>query len=63
VLIGRRFHKSLIMSGIAQLLRRHGWSHQVPARRAVERDEQAVTGRVAQTWCQDIPRYLLVKQQ
>ncbi|GLW54473.1 hypothetical protein Kpho01_24840 [Kitasatospora phosalacinea] len=41
-LIGRRFHKSLSLSGISQMLRRHGWSHQVPARRAVERDDAAV---------------------
>ncbi|WP_435799774.1 IS630 family transposase [Streptomyces goshikiensis] len=41
-LIGRRFHKSMTLSGISQMLRRHGWSHQVPARRAVERDETAV---------------------
>ncbi|WP_455712273.1 IS630 family transposase [Streptomyces flaveolus] len=41
-LIGRRFHKSMTLSGISQMLRRHGWSHQVPARRAAERDEAAV---------------------
>ncbi|WP_420717202.1 IS630 family transposase [Streptomyces sp. H27-G5] len=41
-LIGRRFHKSMTLSGISQMLRRRGWSHQVPARRAVERDEAAV---------------------
>ncbi|MBP2056101.1 hypothetical protein J2Z21_009118 [Streptomyces griseochromogenes] len=27
-LIGRRFHKSFTLSGISQILRRHGWSHQ-----------------------------------
>ncbi|MGW4825722.1 IS630 family transposase [Streptomyces sp. NPDC004227] len=37
-LIGRRFHKTMTLSGIAQMLRRHGFSHQVPARRAVERN-------------------------
>jgi transposase len=31
-LVGRRFHKSFTLSGIAQMLRRHGWSYQVPAR-------------------------------
>ncbi|WP_425428238.1 IS630 family transposase [Streptomyces roseoverticillatus] len=41
-LIGRRFHKSFTLSGIAQMLRRHGWSNQVPARRALERDEDAI---------------------
>ena len=49
-LIGRRFHKSLTLSTIAQMLHRHGFSHQLPARRAVERDEQAVTGWVKETW-------------
>ncbi|WP_445081914.1 IS630 family transposase [Streptomyces ipomoeae] len=41
-LIGRRFHKSYTIQGVAALLKRHGWSCQVPARRAVERDEAAV---------------------
>ncbi|WP_425508456.1 IS630 family transposase [Streptomyces roseirectus] len=41
-LIGRRFHKSYTVQGVAVLLKRHGWTCQVPARRAVERDEQAV---------------------
>ncbi|MBT2401713.1 winged helix-turn-helix domain-containing protein [Streptomyces sp. ISL-100] len=49
-LIGRRFHKSMTLSGISQMLRRHGWSHQVPARRALERDEEAVAGWVKETW-------------
>jgi transposase len=49
-LIGRRFHKSITLSGISQMLRRHGWSHQVPARRATERDEAAVAGWVKETW-------------
>ncbi|WP_371655866.1 MULTISPECIES: winged helix-turn-helix domain-containing protein [unclassified Streptomyces] len=51
-LIGRRFHKTLTLSAIAQMLRRHGWSHQVPARRALERDEEKVTGWVKDTWPQ-----------
>lgn len=49
-LIGRRFHKSMTLSGISPMLRRHGWSHQVPARRAVERDEAAVAGWVKEVW-------------
>ncbi|MFD5721698.1 winged helix-turn-helix domain-containing protein [Streptomyces sp. NPDC127036] len=49
-LIGRRFHKSMTLSGISQMLRRRGWSHQVPARRAVERDDAAVAGRVKSVW-------------
>ena len=41
-LIGRRFHKSYTPRGVAVLFHRHGWSHQVPARRALERDDEAV---------------------
>ncbi|WP_329400614.1 winged helix-turn-helix domain-containing protein [Streptomyces lydicus] len=43
-MIGRRLHKSMTLSAIARMLHRHGFSHQVPARRAIERDEQAVAG-------------------
>ncbi|WP_206184709.1 helix-turn-helix domain-containing protein [Thermoactinospora rubra] len=39
---GARALRSNSLSGIAQMLRRHGWSHQIPARRAVEGDPQAV---------------------
>ncbi|MER5200755.1 helix-turn-helix domain-containing protein [Streptomyces sp. NPDC002755] len=39
-LIGRRFQKSMTPSAIA----RHGFSHQLPARRATACDEEAVTG-------------------
>ncbi|MEY9816327.1 transposase [Streptomyces albogriseolus] len=49
-LIGRRFHKSYTVQGVAALLKRHGWSCQVPARRALERDEAAVAGWVKETW-------------
>ncbi|MFE1289217.1 winged helix-turn-helix domain-containing protein [Streptomyces sp. NPDC058751] len=49
-LIGRRFHKSYTVQGVAALLKRHGWSCQVPARRAIERDETAVAGWVKETW-------------
>jgi transposase len=52
MLIGRRFHKSYTIQGVAALLRRHGWSCQVPARRAVERDQAAVAGWVRETWPQ-----------
>lgn len=56
-LIGRRFHKSMTLSATAQMLHRHGFSHQVPARRAVERDEEMVTGWVKETWPQvEAPR-------
>lgn len=49
-LIGRRFHRSYTVQGVAALLKRHGWSCQVPARRAVERDDAAVAGWVKGTW-------------
>ncbi|MEV0468562.1 winged helix-turn-helix domain-containing protein [Streptomyces prunicolor] len=50
--IGRRFHKSYTPQGVRKLLIRHGFSCQVPARRAVERDEEKVTGWVKETWPQ-----------
>src|SRR5947209_3406471 len=49
-LIGRRFHKSYTEQGVRKLLVRHGWSWHVPARRAVERDEQQVAAWVKETW-------------
>ncbi|WSP77330.1 winged helix-turn-helix domain-containing protein [Streptomyces sp. NBC_01236] len=49
-LIGRRFHKSYTIQGVAALLKRHGWTCQVPARRAVERNEVAVANWVKETW-------------
>ncbi|MEV6841729.1 winged helix-turn-helix domain-containing protein [Streptomyces sp. NPDC051133] len=49
-LIGRRFHKSFTLSGISLMLRRHGWSHQVPSRCAAERDEAVIAGWVKETW-------------
>ncbi|WP_327672942.1 MULTISPECIES: winged helix-turn-helix domain-containing protein [unclassified Streptomyces] len=51
-LIGHWFHKTMTLSAIAQMLHRHGWSHQLPARRATERDETRVTGWVKDTWPQ-----------
>jgi transposase len=49
-LTGRRFHKSYTPQGVAALLHRHGWSHQVPARRALERDDDAVAVWTKETW-------------
>jgi transposase len=49
-LTGRRFHRSYSVQGVAALLKRHGWSCQVPAHRAVERDDAGVAGRVKETW-------------
>ncbi|WP_455568809.1 IS630 family transposase [Streptomyces exfoliatus] len=43
-LIGRLFHVSYTVEGTWRLLKRHGWSWQQPARRAIERDDQAVEG-------------------
>ncbi|MET9832344.1 winged helix-turn-helix domain-containing protein [Streptomyces sp. NPDC006385] len=55
--IGRRFHKSYTLQGVRKLLLRHGFSCQVPARRAVERDEEAICGWVEETWPQaETPR-------
>ena len=51
-LIGRRFHKSYTEQGVRNLLIRHGRSWQVPARRAVERDEAAVAVWVTEAWPQ-----------
>ncbi|MCL7429856.1 winged helix-turn-helix domain-containing protein [Streptomyces sp. YS415] len=44
-----------------ELLRRHGWSWQQPARRAIERDEAAVAGWVKETWprAKPLPRLRL----
>ncbi|MFF7242154.1 winged helix-turn-helix domain-containing protein [Streptomyces collinus] len=38
-----------IDDAFSQMLHRHGWNHQVPARRALERDEAAVAG-----WVKDV---------
>ncbi|QFZ20493.1 winged helix-turn-helix domain-containing protein [Saccharothrix syringae] len=55
--IGRRFHLAYTVQGVHLLLRRHGWTRQVPVRRAVERDDQAVAGWVKDTWPQvEAPR-------
>lgn len=42
--IGRRFHLTYTIQGVRKLLVRNGWSCQVPARRAMERDDAAVGG-------------------
>jgi transposase len=48
--IERRFHTSCTARGVYCLLVRGGWSHRVPGRRAVERDEAAIAGWVKETW-------------
>ncbi|MEU2856807.1 winged helix-turn-helix domain-containing protein, partial [Streptomyces syringium] len=50
VLITARLGVGLSIRGVWELLRRHGWSCQQPARRAVERNEAAVAGWVKETW-------------
>ncbi|MFD8723515.1 winged helix-turn-helix domain-containing protein [Streptomyces sp. NPDC059629] len=36
------FHVRYTVQGLWKLLRRHGWSAQVPLRRAIERDDEAI---------------------
>ncbi|MEU6996694.1 winged helix-turn-helix domain-containing protein [Nonomuraea sp. NPDC046570] len=49
-LIGRLFHVGYTIEGVGKLLHRHGWSVQVPARRAVERDEEAIAAWKDEVW-------------
>jgi transposase len=49
-LIGKLFHVGYTVEGVWKLMRRHGWSCQVPVRQAMERDEQAVAVRKAEVW-------------
>ena len=49
-LIGRMFHIGYTVQGVWKLLRRHGWSVQVAARRAIERDDQAVMVWKKEVW-------------
>ncbi|MFF8478651.1 winged helix-turn-helix domain-containing protein [Streptomyces sp. NPDC015414] len=45
-LTGRRFRKSMTLPSIARMLHQKLFSHQFPARRAIERDQEAVVGYV-----------------
>ncbi|MFE6727182.1 winged helix-turn-helix domain-containing protein [Streptomyces californicus] len=56
--IGRRFHLTCTIQGVRKLLVRNGWSCQVPARRAMERDDGAVAGWAREVWpcAEDSPR-------
>src|SRR5712671_7024931 len=49
-LIGRLFHVGYTVEGTWKLMRRHGWSAQVPVRQAMERDEEAVAVWKAEVW-------------
>jgi putative transposase len=48
-LIGRLFHASYTLRSTSYLLHRMGWSPQVPAHRAVERNEDAIAAWCTQT--------------
>ncbi len=49
-LIARMFHTRYTLRGTSYLLHRIGWSVQVPAHRAVERDEDAITNWRREVW-------------
>ena len=49
-LIGKLFHVGYNPEGIWKLMRRHGWSCQVPVRQAMERDDEAVAVWKEQVW-------------
>ncbi|TFV30070.1 transposase [Streptomyces sp. T1317-0309] len=51
-LIGRLFHISYTVEGTWRLLKRYGWSWQQPARRAIERDDDAVELWKKEVWPQ-----------
>jgi len=48
--IARRFQISLSQATVWRLLKRHGWSWQAPAVRALERDEQAIQLWKKEVW-------------
>ena len=49
-LVWRRFRAEYTLAGMDVLLHRIGWSVQVPARRAAERDEAAIAAWREETW-------------
>jgi transposase len=49
-LIGRLFRTGYTIKGTSKLLRRHGWSCQVPVRRAIERDAEAIEVWKKEVW-------------
>jgi transposase len=49
-MIGRLFHIGYTPEGVWKLMRRHGWSCQVPVRQALERDEEAIAVWKDQVW-------------
>ncbi|MDX2709185.1 winged helix-turn-helix domain-containing protein [Streptomyces sp. PA03-6a] len=55
LLIGRLFHIGYTVQGVWRLLRRHGWSWQVPLRRSLERSEEVIEVWKAEVWPQVKP--------
>ncbi|WEH18439.1 winged helix-turn-helix domain-containing protein [Streptomyces sp. VNUA24] len=51
-LIGRMFHIGYTVPGVWKLLRRNGWSCQIPTHRAIERDDGAVEVWKKEVWPQ-----------
>jgi len=51
-LIGRLFRLGYTVPGVWKLLKRHGWSAQVPRRRALERDDGAIAVWKREVWPQ-----------
>jgi transposase len=49
-LVRRRFGVDYTLAGLDLLLHRIGWSVQVPARRAAERDEARIAAWPEETW-------------
>jgi transposase len=49
-LIEEEFGQSYTLRGVAYLLHRNGFTVQVPTRRAIERDEEAITAWRTETW-------------
>lgn len=49
-LIGRLFHVRYTLRGTSYLLHRIGFSPQMPARRAIERDEKAIAAWRTESW-------------
>jgi len=49
-LIGKLFHVGYTVDGTWKLMRRHGWSSQVPVRQAMERDDAAVAVWKSEVW-------------
>jgi transposase len=49
-LVRRRFKVEYTLAGLGLLLHRIGWSVQIPARQAAERDETAIAAWREQTW-------------